>query len=107
MAPQNQALISLDLSKNELSRHLSPELNNFRNIDSLDLSNNNFEGDIPNNLPETLNVFNVSERLLGMSPSKLLLERSRESMFRKLFNSGDKCLDSSFFDKSSDIRAWF
>ncbi|GFP91153.1 probable inactive receptor kinase at5g10020 [Phtheirospermum japonicum] len=69
---QNYNLISLNLSHNGLTGRLSPELSRFHSILYLDLCNNLFDGDIPDDLPETMMVFNVSyNNLSGVVPQSL------------------------------------
>ncbi|CAA7018401.1 unnamed protein product [Microthlaspi erraticum] len=68
----NLSLTSIDLSHNSLGGFLSEELTRFRNLVSLDLSYNNFEGNIPDGLPESLKVFIVSaNNLSGNLPETL------------------------------------
>ncbi|XP_028078768.1 probable inactive receptor kinase At5g10020 [Camellia sinensis] len=70
---QNLSLVSLDLSHNSLTGHLPPEIGNFHNLAYLDLSNNHFEGGIPNDLPDGLKIFNVSSNnFSGIVPENLL-----------------------------------
>ncbi|XP_050369678.1 probable inactive receptor kinase At5g10020 [Argentina anserina] len=69
---QNLSLVSLDLSNNSLSGHLPQELTKFRSLEYLKLSINNFEGSIPEKLPEELKEFNVSlNNLSGLVPENL------------------------------------
>ncbi|KAI9194789.1 hypothetical protein LWI28_009205 [Acer negundo] len=77
---QDLSLVSLDLSYNSLSGHLSPGINQLRNLMYLNLSNNNFEGSIPDGLPNDLKGFNVSfNNLSGSVPDNL--RRFPESAF--------------------------
>lgn len=69
---QNLALVSLNLSHNALTGHLPRELSRFHNIVYLDLSNNHFEGGIPDDLPDEIKGFNVSyNNLSGFVPENL------------------------------------
>ncbi|XP_024958767.1 probable inactive receptor kinase At5g10020 [Cynara cardunculus var. scolymus] len=62
----------LDLSYNSLSDHLPREIGNYHDLAFLDLSNNHFEGGIPDTLPGALKVFNVSyNNLSGLVPENL------------------------------------
>uniref|UniRef100_A0A1J3HUP9 Putative inactive receptor kinase n=1 Tax=Noccaea caerulescens TaxID=107243 RepID=A0A1J3HUP9_NOCCA len=77
----NLSLTNIDLSHNSLGGFLSEELTRFRNLVSLDLSYNNFEGNIPDGLPESLKVFIVSaNNLSGNLPETL--RRFPDSSFR-------------------------
>ncbi|XP_023640240.1 probable inactive receptor kinase At5g10020 isoform X2 [Capsella rubella] len=68
----NLSLTNIGLSHNSLGGVLSEELTRFRNLVSLDLSYNNFEGEIPNGLPDSLQVFIVSaNNLSGNVPENL------------------------------------
>ncbi|XP_048438822.1 LRR receptor-like serine/threonine-protein kinase GHR1 [Pyrus x bretschneideri] len=69
---QNLSLVSIDLSNNSLAGHLPPEISKFCNLMYLDLSINNFEGSIPEDLPDVLKEFNVSfNHLSGVIPENL------------------------------------
>ncbi|KAJ9542874.1 hypothetical protein OSB04_029380 [Centaurea solstitialis] len=62
----------LDLSYNSLSDHLPREIGEYRNLALLDISNNHFEGGIPDTLPGALKVLNVSyNNLSGIVPESL------------------------------------
>ncbi|KAL5764537.1 hypothetical protein ACOSQ2_017131 [Xanthoceras sorbifolium] len=77
---QNLSLMSLDLSFNSLSGHLPSEINKLHNLIYLNLSNNKFEGSIPDGLPDDLKGFNVSfNNLSGSVPDNL--RRFPESAF--------------------------
>ncbi|KAL7152025.1 hypothetical protein ABFS83_04G070000 [Erythranthe nasuta] len=79
--PQNYSLASLDLSNNELTGILPNELGRFRSIVFLDLSKNLLEGGIPDDLSETMKGFNVSyNNLSGVVPQSL--QRFTSSSFR-------------------------
>lgn len=68
----NLSLNNIGLSHNSLGGVLSEELTRFRNLVSLDLSYNNFEGQIPDGLPDSLKVFIVSaNNLSGNVPENL------------------------------------
>lgn len=68
----NLSLTNIDLSHNSLGGVLTEELTRFRNLVSLDLSYNNFEGNIPDGLPDSLKVFIVSaNNLSGNLPENL------------------------------------
>ncbi|KAG7572639.1 Leucine-rich repeat [Arabidopsis suecica] len=68
----NLSLTNIGLSHNSLGGVLSEELTHFHNLISLDLSYNNFEGNIPDGLPESLKVFTVSaNNLSGNVPENL------------------------------------
>ncbi|KAL1208847.1 putative inactive receptor kinase [Cardamine amara subsp. amara] len=68
----NLSLTNIGLSHNSLGGVLPEELTRFRNLVSLDLSYNNFEGNIPDGLPESLKVFIVSaNNLSGNVPKNL------------------------------------
>ncbi|OMO91454.1 hypothetical protein COLO4_18363 [Corchorus olitorius] len=69
---ENLSLVTLDLSYNLLSGHLPPEISKFQNLESLNLSNNKFEGSIPDSIPDELKGFNVSfNNFSGAVPDKL------------------------------------
>ncbi|KAI3746551.1 hypothetical protein L6452_08985 [Arctium lappa] len=69
---KNLSLEFLDLSYNSLSDHLPREIGNYHNLALLDLSNNHFEGGIPDTLPGALKVLNVSyNNLSGLVPENL------------------------------------
>lgn len=78
----NLSLTSIDLSHNLLSGVLSGELTRFRNLVTLDLSYNNFEGSIPDALPDSLKVFIVSANNLSGNLPESLLRRFPDSAFR-------------------------
>ncbi|XP_010473095.1 PREDICTED: probable inactive receptor kinase At5g10020 isoform X1 [Camelina sativa] len=66
------SLTNIGLSHNSLGGVLSEELTRFHNLVSLDLSYNNFEGQIPDGLPDSLKVFIVSaNNLSGNVPENL------------------------------------
>ncbi|CAH2060779.1 unnamed protein product [Thlaspi arvense] len=68
----NLSLTNIDLSHNSLGGVLLEELTRFRNLVSLDLSYNSFEGNLPDGLPESLKVFIVSaNNLSGKLPGSL------------------------------------
>lgn len=70
--PQSLALVSLNLSHNSLTGHLPQELSRLRNIAYMDLSSNQFEGAIPDDLPDEIKGFNVSyNNLSGVVPENL------------------------------------
>ncbi|XP_057802423.1 probable inactive receptor kinase At5g10020 [Salvia miltiorrhiza] len=72
LTPQNYSLLSLNLSHNSFTGQLPPELARFRSMVCLDLSNNLLEGGIPDDLPDTMTVFNVSyNNLSGVVPQSL------------------------------------
>ncbi|KAH6765991.1 Leucine-rich repeat protein kinase family protein [Perilla frutescens var. hirtella] len=72
LSPQNYSLLSLNLSHNSLAGQLPPELGRFRSMACLDLSSNLLEGGIPDDLPDTMTVFNVSyNNLSGVVPRSL------------------------------------
>ncbi|RVW61009.1 putative inactive receptor kinase [Vitis vinifera] len=69
---QNLSLVSLDLSGNSLSGHLPQEISGFHELVYLNLSNNLFEGSIPDDLPDGLKGFSVSyNNLSGIVPENL------------------------------------
>lgn len=69
---QNLSLLFLSLSHNLLKGELPAGLGNFQNVIYLDLSSNQFQGGLPNNLPDKLVMFNVSyNNLSGVIPEKL------------------------------------
>lgn len=69
---QNLSLTSLDLAYNSLSGRLLPGISKFHNLVYLNLSNNKFEGSIPDGLPNGLKEFNVSfNNLSGVVPENL------------------------------------
>ncbi|XWS28936.1 hypothetical protein CRYUN_Cryun25bG0114500 [Craigia yunnanensis] len=69
---ENLSLVTLDLSYNSLSGPLPQEIANFHNLEFLNLSNNKFEGSIPDNLPDELKGFNVSfNNFSGAIPDNL------------------------------------
>lgn len=69
---QSLSLLSIDLSYNSLSGHLPPEISKFHNLLYLNLSNNKFEGSIPDGLPDGLKGLNVSyNNLSGVVPYNL------------------------------------
>ncbi|XVF46388.1 hypothetical protein PTKIN_Ptkin03bG0022800 [Pterospermum kingtungense] len=69
---ENLSLATLDLSYNSLSGSLPPEMSMFHNLEFLNLSNNNFEGSIPDSLPDELKGFNVSfNNFTGSIPDNL------------------------------------
>lgn len=69
---KNLSLEFLDLSYNSLSDHLPREIGNYHNLALLDLSNNHFEGGIPDTLPRALKLLNVSyNNLSGLVPENL------------------------------------
>ncbi|KAE8666662.1 protein ETHYLENE INSENSITIVE 3 [Hibiscus syriacus] len=57
---ENFSLVTLDLSYNSLTGSLPLEIAKFHNLEVLNLSNNKFEGSIPDSLPNELKGFNVS-----------------------------------------------
>ncbi|XP_031285873.1 probable inactive receptor kinase At5g10020 isoform X3 [Pistacia vera] len=66
------SLQSIDLSYNSLSGQLLPEISKFHNLLYLNLSNNKFEGSIPDGLPDVLKGLNVSfNNLSGVVPYNL------------------------------------
>ncbi|CAD5319630.1 unnamed protein product [Arabidopsis thaliana] len=68
----NLSLTNIRLSHNSLGGVLSEELTRFHNLISLDLSYNNFEGNIPDGLPDSLKMFTVSaNNLSGNVPENL------------------------------------
>ncbi|KAG7637603.1 Protein kinase domain [Arabidopsis thaliana x Arabidopsis arenosa] len=68
----NLSLTNIGLSHNSLGGVLSEELTRFHNLISLDLSYNNFEGNIPDGLPDSLKMFTVSaNNLSGNVPENL------------------------------------
>lgn len=69
----NLTLEILDLSHNSLTDHVPREIGSFySNLKLLDLSNNHFEGGVPDNLPGTLKVLDVSyNNLSGVVPENL------------------------------------
>ncbi|KAG6411357.1 hypothetical protein SASPL_129438 [Salvia splendens] len=72
LTPQNYSLLSLDLSHNSFTGQLPPELGRFSSMVYLNLSNNLLEGAIPDDLPNTMTVFNVSyNNLSGVVPQSL------------------------------------
>lgn len=72
LTPQNYSLLSLNLSHNSLAGQLPPELGRFRSMTCLDLSSNLLEGGIPDDLPDTMTLFNVSyNNLSGVVPQSL------------------------------------
>ncbi|KAK3036144.1 hypothetical protein RJ639_029881 [Escallonia herrerae] len=72
-ATQNLSLTSLDLSHNALAGPVPLEFGKFHNMVNLDLSSNQFEGGIPNDLPDEMKGFNVSyNNLSGVVPESLL-----------------------------------
>ncbi|KAF8111143.1 hypothetical protein N665_0076s0139 [Sinapis alba] len=80
-AAGNLSLANIDLSHNSLSGVISEELTRFSNLVSLDLSYNNFEGNIPDGLPDSLKVFIVSaNNFSGNLPESL--RRFPDSAFR-------------------------
>ncbi|KAJ4724558.1 Inactive receptor kinase [Melia azedarach] len=69
---QNLSLVSLDLSYNSLSGRLPSEISKFQNLLYLNLSNNEFEGSIPDDLPNDIQGFNVSfNNFSGTVPDNL------------------------------------
>ncbi|XP_019101494.1 PREDICTED: probable inactive receptor kinase At5g10020 isoform X2 [Camelina sativa] len=69
---EDLSLTNIGLSHNSLGGVLSEELTRFHNLVSLDLSYNNFEGQIPDGLPDSLKVFIVSaNNLSGNVPENL------------------------------------
>ncbi|CAH8303185.1 unnamed protein product [Eruca vesicaria subsp. sativa] len=77
----NLSLTNIDLSHNSLSGVLSDDLTRFRNLVTFDLSYNNFEGNIPDGLPDSLKVFIVSaNNFSGNLPERL--RRFPDSAFR-------------------------
>ncbi|KAG6588155.1 putative inactive receptor kinase, partial [Cucurbita argyrosperma subsp. sororia] len=77
---QNSSLISLDLSRNSLTGRLPSELSKLHILVYLNLSKNYFDGVIPDNLPNSLNGFDVSfNNLSGEVPGNLM--RFSESSF--------------------------
>ncbi|KAJ0238972.1 Leucine-rich repeat protein kinase family protein [Hirschfeldia incana] len=78
----NLSLTNIDLSHNSLSGVLSEELTSFRNLVSLDLSYNNFEGNVPDALPDSLKVFIVSSNNLSGNLPESLLRRFPDTSFR-------------------------
>ncbi|KAG2327337.1 hypothetical protein Bca4012_036345 [Brassica carinata] len=78
----NISLANIDLSHNSLSGVLSEDLTSFRNLVTLDLSYNNFEGNVPDGLPQSLKVFIVSANNLSGNLPESLLRRFPDSSFR-------------------------
>ncbi|XP_052169869.1 probable inactive receptor kinase At5g10020 isoform X2 [Diospyros lotus] len=69
---QNLSLVYLDLSYNSLTGHLPPEIREFDSMSYLNLSNNDFDGGIPSDLPDNLKIFDVSRNnLSGVLPENL------------------------------------
>ncbi|XVF05642.1 hypothetical protein REPUB_Repub05bG0190200 [Reevesia pubescens] len=69
---ENLSLVTLDLSYNSLSGRLPQEISKFHNLEFLNLSNNKFEGSIPDSLPDELKGFNVSfNNFSGAIPDNL------------------------------------
>ncbi|XWS74251.1 hypothetical protein CRYUN_Cryun02cG0199400 [Craigia yunnanensis] len=69
---ENLSLVTLDLSYNSLSGRLPQEIFKLHNLKFLNLSNNKFEGSIPDSLPDELKGFNVSfNNFSGAIPDNL------------------------------------
>lgn len=69
---QNLSLASLDVSGNLLGGHLPQEFSSFHELVYLNLSNNLFDGNIPDDLPDGLRGFSVSyNNLSGIVPENL------------------------------------
>ncbi|XVE59125.1 hypothetical protein DITRI_Ditri05aG0020400 [Diplodiscus trichospermus] len=93
---ENLSLVTLDLSYNSLSGRLPQEIVKFHNLEFLNLSNNKFEGSIPDGLPDELKGFNVSfNNFSGAIPNNL------RGFPDSAFHPGNSLLKFGSFPKSS------